>query len=50
MPELNQILVSLLKKLVENVLGYYRMENNHEFVQMCSNKHLMGDRLVGIDR
>ena len=34
------------KKLVERVFGYYSMEGDHKFLQMYSNKHLMGDGLV----
>ncbi|XP_071217627.1 5-beta-cholestane-3-alpha,7-alpha-diol 12-alpha-hydroxylase-like [Salvelinus alpinus] len=34
------------KQLVQKVFGYHSMENDHKFLQMSSNKHLMGDGLV----
>ncbi|XP_062337920.1 5-beta-cholestane-3-alpha,7-alpha-diol 12-alpha-hydroxylase-like [Osmerus eperlanus] len=34
------------KQLVQKVFGYYSMEKDHKFLQLTSNKHLMGDGLV----
>ncbi|CDQ72416.1 unnamed protein product [Oncorhynchus mykiss] len=34
------------EQLVQKVFGYHSMENDHKFLQMSSNKHLMGDGLV----
>ncbi|XP_041962401.1 5-beta-cholestane-3-alpha,7-alpha-diol 12-alpha-hydroxylase-like [Alosa sapidissima] len=34
------------KHLVQRVFGYYSLEGDHKFLQMYSNKHLMGDGLV----
>lgn len=34
------------QQLVQKVFGYYSIENDHKFLQVSSNKHLMGDGLV----
>lgn len=34
------------KQLVKQVFGYYSMEDDHKYLTVFSNKHLMGDGLV----